>query len=124
MMNLNSFSQTDTDTTQIQLTKPVARLVIKDLIQGDSFKEEIDQLELVILETNNKVSAQQELISNLNNQVSNFESIISEKDSQLEVSQELSKELEKALRKAKRRMFFYKVGTAAGGVAFLLLLAK
>ena len=39
MMSLNSFSQNVTDSTSIQLKKPIAKLVIKDLITGDGAKE-------------------------------------------------------------------------------------
>ena len=41
MMSFTSFSQNDTDTLSIQLEKPVAKLVIKDLITGDEAKEEL-----------------------------------------------------------------------------------
>ena len=41
MMSYNSFSQNVIDSTSIQLKKPIVRLVIKDLIIGDSFKKEL-----------------------------------------------------------------------------------
>ena len=41
IVSLKSFSQTDTDTTLIQLQKPIAKLVIKDLITGDGAKDEL-----------------------------------------------------------------------------------
>ena len=41
MMSLSSFSQTDTDKLSIRLEKPIAKLVIKDLITGDEAKEEL-----------------------------------------------------------------------------------
>ena len=40
-MSLKSFSQTVIDSTKIQLTKPIAKLVIKDLIKGDGAKQEL-----------------------------------------------------------------------------------
>jgi hypothetical protein len=40
MMSLNVFSQNVIDSTSIRLKKPIARLVIKDLITGDSYKED------------------------------------------------------------------------------------
>ena len=40
MMSLNAFSQNVTDSTKIQLTKPIAKLVIKDLIQFDGLSTE------------------------------------------------------------------------------------
>ena len=41
MMNLKSFSQNDTINSTIQLTKPVAKLVIKDLINADGLSLEL-----------------------------------------------------------------------------------
>ena len=41
MMSLKGFSQNVTDSTSIQLKKPIAKLVIKDLITGDGLKEEL-----------------------------------------------------------------------------------
>ena len=41
MMNLKGFSQNDTVQSSIQLQKPIAKLVIKDLITGDGAKEEL-----------------------------------------------------------------------------------
>ena len=50
-MSWSSFSQTDTN-NQIQLTKPIAKLVIKDLIQYDGLSEEMIILKSIIDETN------------------------------------------------------------------------
>ena len=41
MMSLKGFSQNDTVQSSIQLKKPIAKLVIKDLITGDGAKEEL-----------------------------------------------------------------------------------
>ena len=41
MMSWKSFSQNVIDSTSIQLKKPVAKLVIKDLITGDGAKNEL-----------------------------------------------------------------------------------
>ena len=41
MMSSKSFSQTATDSTLIRLEKPIARLVIKDLIMWDGTKQEL-----------------------------------------------------------------------------------
>ena len=40
-MSLKGFSQSVTDSTSIQLQKPIAKLVIKDLITGDGAKNEL-----------------------------------------------------------------------------------
>ena len=41
MMSFTSFSQSVTDSTTIQLKKPIVKLVIKDLIKGDAAKKEV-----------------------------------------------------------------------------------
>ena len=124
MMSLKSFSQTDTDSSKIQLTKPIAKLVIKDLIQFDGLNVEMQTMQSILTETNNKLLTQTDLVTNLKSQVNNLELVIGEKDSQLEVSKNLSLELEKALKKSKRRAFLYKLGTGVGAVAVGILLVK
>lgn len=122
MMSLSSFSQTATDTSSIQLQKPVARLVIKDLIIGDSSKEQISILNTKIGLLENKIVLKDSIISNLNNKVTNYESILNIKGDQLALSQELSKKLQSDLTKAKFKSKL--VGGAglllAAGMAILL----
>ena len=103
MMSWNSFSQSVTDSTQIQLTKPVAKLVIKDLIQFDGLSQEMETMQIILTETNDKLNTQGELVANLKTQVLNYQSIIEEKDQQFSTQQELSKRLQKDLKKQKIR---------------------
>jgi hypothetical protein len=102
-MSWNSFSQSVTDNTQIQLTKPVAKLVIKDLIQFDGLSQEMETMQIILTETNDKLNTQGELVANLKTQVLNYQSIIEEKDQQFSTQQELSKRLQKDLKKQKIR---------------------
>ena len=101
IVSLKSFSQTDTDTTSIQLQKPIAKLVIKDLITGDGAKQElvhtVDKLQLL----EQKIVLKDSIITNLNGQISNFNSIIGTKSDQLSLSKELSERLKKDLKKQK-----------------------
>lgn len=124
MMSLKSFSQTATDTTSIQLTKPVAKLVIKDLMKGDGMAVELQTIQEILSSTNQKLATQTELVTNLNLQITNLESILSTKDEQINTSQELSKELEEALRKEKRLGRLYKLGSTVGIAAVALLLVQ
>jgi len=103
MMSWNSFSQSVTDSTQIQLTKPVAKLVIKDLIQFDGLSQEMETMQIILTETNGKLNTQGELVANLKTQVLNYQSIIEEKDQQFSTQQELSKRLQQDLKKQKIR---------------------
>jgi hypothetical protein len=101
MMSLKGFSQNDIDTTSIQLKKPIARLVIKDLIKGDGANEELalNLQKISLLE--NKISLKDSVILSLNTQIDNVRSIVMTKDNQLDLSQELSKKLERDLKKQK-----------------------
>jgi len=101
MMSLKSFSQNVIDSTSIQLKKPIAKLVIKDLITGDGAKKELaltlDKINLL----EQKVVLKDSIIFSLNSQVGNFESIMLTKNNQLTLSQELSKKLQTDLKKQK-----------------------
>jgi len=101
MMNLKGFSQNVTDSTSIQLKKPIAKLVIKDLISGDGAKEElvltVDKINLL----EQKIVLKDSVINNLNSQIGNFNSILLTKSDQLSLSQELSKKLQTDLKKQK-----------------------
>ena len=90
-MSWNSFSQNVIDSTQIQLTKPIARLVIKDLIQFDGLSNEMQVMQTILTETNNKLLTQGELVANLKTQVENYQSIIDKKDQQFNTQEQLSK---------------------------------
>ena len=123
MMSWNSFSQNVTD-SQIQLTKPVARLVIKDLIQFDGLSDEMQTMQTILTETNNKLLTQGTLVANLKTQVENYQSIIENKDSQMVKASELSKELQKELKKQARAKKLYQIGSTVGVVATALLILK
>jgi len=123
-MSLNAFSQNDTLNNKIQLTKPVAKLVVKDLITGDGLKLELKTLNKLLEETNGKLQTQTLLVSNLRTQVKNYQSIIDQKDLQLGTSSALSKELEKQLKKEARTKKLYKITTTIGAAAVLLLLVQ
>jgi len=117
MMSFTSFSQNDTDTLSIRLEKPVAKLVVKDLITGDEAKEELvlSVKKFQLLEQ--KIVLKDSVITNLNDQIINFNSMISTKQDQLNLSQELSKKLQKDLKKQKLKT------KLAGGAGVLAVVA-
>ena len=100
-MSSKGFSQNDTVPSSIQLKKPIAKLVIKDLITGDGAKEElvltVDKIQLL----EQKIIFKDSIITNLNNQIGNFNSILNTKTDQLKLSRELSEKLQKDLKKQK-----------------------
>ncbi len=123
-MSYSSSSQTATDSTKIVLTKPVAKLVIQDIVVGDQIKIQLKTLEEILGQTNSKLSTQTILVTNLNTQIGNYKTIITDLSSKSNIQKDLSKDLEKALKASKRRTFLYKVGTVIGGAATLLLLVQ
>ena len=83
------------------MKKPIAKLVIKDLITGDGAKEELSLSVSKIKLLEQKVVLKDSVIKNLNFQIGNFESIMLTKSDQLSLSQELSKRLQNDLKKQK-----------------------
>lgn len=125
-LSFKSFSQTDIvkDSTKIQLTKPIAKLVVKDLVSGDQLIKEFKVLENTLEATNLKLSTQSALVGNLNNQIVNYKSILLKKDDQFNTQNQLQADLEAALKKSKRQTTIYKIGAGVGAVATLLLLVQ
>lgn len=124
-MSSNAFSQTDTTKiNQIQLTKPIARLVIKDLIKYDGLLREVESLNLLVAESNKKISAQVKLISNLETQNISLEDVICTLNKKYETQERLTKEFQTALKKQKRQTKLFKIGSIAGAVAVGLLIVK
>ena len=124
LVSYNSFSQTVIDSTKIVLTKPVAKLVIQDIVVGDQLKIQLKTTEELLNETNNKLETQSLLVVNLESQIDNYKSIVLDLNSKSDIQSQLSKDLEKALKAQKRRTFLYKVGTVVGMTGTLLLLVQ
>ena len=101
MMSLNAFSQSVTDSTKIQLTKPIAKLVIKDLIQFDGLSNEMQVMQNILTETNDKLLVQNQLVTNLQLQVNNYQKIINEQEQQFKIQEQISSQLEIDLKKQK-----------------------
>ena len=101
----------------------MAKLIIKDLLTGDEAKDELvlSVKKFQLLEQ--KVVLKDSVISNLNDQITNFNSMILTKNDQLSLSEELSKKLKKDLQKQKLKTKL--VGLAGIGVAVgILVIAK
>jgi len=101
MMSLKSFSQSATDSTTIRLTKPIAKLVIKDLIKSDGLETELITTQSILKITNKKLNTQMDLNLNLESQIKNLNKILDTKNEQSQQWRELNKELQKDIRKQK-----------------------
>tara|TARA_Y100000996_G_C22204645_1_gene512800 strand:+ start:13 stop:417 length:405 start_codon:yes stop_codon:yes gene_type:complete len=122
MMSWSSFSQIATDSTSIQLEKKIAKLIIKDLLLGDSYKNELKLTDTKIDILEQKLILKDSIIFNLESKSNNFESILLTKQNQLSLSQELSRKLQTDLKKQKvKTKLFGGAGIliAAGAVIIL-----
>ena len=123
-MSFSSSSQTVTDSTKIVLTKPVAKLVIQDIVIGDQLKLKLKTLEEILSETNGKLKTQNLLVTNLESQILNYKGIVTDLNTKSSIQKDLSKDLEAALKKANRRTKLYKIGTTIGAVALGILIIQ
>ena len=103
MMSLNVFSQSVIDSTLIRLKKPVARLVIKDLIAGDSYKEELSIVSDKVALLENKIVLKDSIESILLYRIDNLNLILLNKSSQLSITDNLNKKLISDLKKQKTK---------------------
>ena len=124
MTNWKGFSQNVTNDSLIQLTKPVAKLVVQDLIKYDGLTLEVKSLEDLLSQNEFKINTQTSLIVNLESQIGNYESVIANLNKKYNTSQKLSEDLEKALKKQRRQAKLFKIGSGVGAVAILLLLVQ
>lgn len=122
MTSSKSFSQSTTITPGIQLDSVTAKSVIQDLIKCKGYKQELEIIteKVVILEK--KSLLKDSIIFNLDSQITNFNSILDGKNTQLSVSQELSKKLQSDLKKQKlKTKLFSGIGlTVALGTILIL----
>ena len=123
MMSSKSFSQTAIDSTLIRLEKPIARLVIKDLIVGDGTKQELSLTQDKVKLLEQKIVLKDDIIYSLNTQIFNYKSIIDTRSEQLALSQELSSRLQRDLKKeqVKNKMV---AGTGILGILAVLFILK
>jgi hypothetical protein len=125
LLSWSSFSQKDTKKDSIvPLKVPIAKLVIKDLIEGDGNKLVITDLNKLLDLNKEKLKVKDSVITTLGTKIFNLETIIVTKDEQFKLQQELSQKLQKELKSQKRKTFFYKVGAGVGTVATILLLVQ
>ena len=121
-LNLNSFSQTDT--SKVVLPAKTARLIIKDLIEGDGCQKTIQQTYVKIQKLEEREAQKDTAITILKQKDSTNKYIISQKDEQLRLCKELSEKLQKEIRGHKTRNFLLKIGFfgSAATSAYLLIL--
>ena len=85
----------------IRLKKPVARLVIKDLIAGDSYKEELSIVSDKVALLENKIVLKDSIENILLYKIDNLNLIISNTNTQLSLTNNLNEKLTSDLKKQK-----------------------
>ena len=119
-ISFKSFSQNATEPSTVVLTKPVAKLVVKDLVSYDGLLAESKAVRDQLTALNSKVITLEEVIANLNLQLENRNSVITQKDSQIVQYEAMKGDLEKEVKRLSRIGKIYKIGSAIGAAAILL----
>ena len=122
MLSLSSFSQTDT--SKVVLPAKTARLIIKDLIEGDGCQMAMQQTNLKIQKLEEREAQKDTAITILKQKDSTNKYIILQKENQLNLCKELSENLQKEIRGYKTKNFILKVGFfgSTATAAYLLIL--
>jgi hypothetical protein len=126
-LSLTAFSQTATDTATTTPVKcipvPVVKMIIKDLMSGDSAKAVLKLTENQLKETEMKVSLKDSIITTMKVKEVNFNKIIDAEREKFKIQVDYSKGLEKALRKEKVKNKFTKFlsGGVIAAMGFLLI---
>lgn len=130
-----AFSQTGTNNTtskdtSINLPKPVAKEVVKDIVRGDSAIAELENIKRILERTQNNIALKDSIINLKNNDIEIYKqkeglwkSIVdleSEKTAKWEAEAAI---LKKALKKEKRKRIFHDIigGVIIGGLGYLLV---
>lgn len=121
----SSYGFSQTDTTKVILPTPTARLVIKDLIQGDAHKAEL----LLIYDRSRlyevKIQAQDSLIATQSTKLVNMENLVNIKNKQIQVNEDVILKLKKDLERSNKRHKISNILTGIGiGTVLTLILIK
>ena len=121
LVTWNSFSQTD---TIVKLEQPIAKLVIKDLIQGDGAQLELHETQTLLKLERQKLALKDTIIFNLESKIVNLSTIIFKQEQQFKFEREKSDELLSELKGQKRVTLLYKIGAYVGAAAIVGILVK
>lgn len=124
-LSLTVFSQSDTNTNTKSFPIPVVRLIMKDLLSGDSAKAQLKLTEIQLKETENKVVLKDSIINNLRLKESNYIVMVEAEKEKYKIVSDYSKQLEKDLKIQKVKNKFNKIiGTGVLTVLTFFLITK
>ena len=122
-MNLNCFSQTNTnnqsqkqvsDTTKVKLKPSTARLAIKDIVRGEGCEQELKLTQEKVIKLEERETQKDTIISLLESKDKNNQYIIGQQGSQLNLYDNMTKDLKKEIKRTRTEKFLYKLGTFVG----------
>jgi hypothetical protein len=112
---LTAFSQSATDTIPVKCFPiPVVRLIVKDLLSGDSAKAELKLANQHIVVIEDKVKLKDSIIVTLDIKEKNYLKIIDSERQKFGIMENYSKTLEKDLRRERVKNKFTKLVSGAG----------
>jgi hypothetical protein len=126
IVSLTAFSQKDTDTIPVKVYPvPLVKLIMKDLLSGDSAKSLLSLTEKQLEKTEQIVNLKDSVIVAMENKEKDYKGIINAKDKQFQILEDHSKKIELQLKKEKVKSKFKSiVGYGLIGVLTFLTLAK
>lgn len=113
--SLTAFSQSATDTLPVKCFPiPVVRLIVKDLLSGDSAKAELKLANQHIIVIEDKVKLKDSIIVSMDIKEKNYLKIIDSERQKFGIMENYSKTLEKDLRRERVKNKFTKLVSGAG----------
>lgn len=125
LLNSIAFSQIDTSKSEKCFPIPVVRLIMKDLLSGDSAKAQLKLTELQLVDTEKKVIFKDSIITTLKAKETNYQTLIEAGNQKFEIMEKYSKKLEVDLKKEKVKNKFKSIlGTSAIAILTFFLIIK
>ena len=124
-VSLTVFSQTDTTTNVKCFPIPVVKQIMKDVLSGDSAKEQLKLTEEQLIQTEKKVVLKDSIINTLRLKEENYNTIIGAERQKFDIMEKDSKKLEFDLKKEKVKNKFKSIlGTGVIAVLGFFLITK
>ena len=124
-VSLTVFSQTDTTTNVKCFPIPVVKQIMKDVLSGDSAKEQLKLTEEQLIQTEKKVVLKDSIINTLRLKEENYNTIIGVERQKFDIMEKYSKKLEFDLKKEKVKNKFKSIlGTGVIAVLGFFLITK
>ena len=121
-LSLTAFSQTDTNKQpQKCFPVPVVKQITKDLLSGDSAKEQLKLVGLQLIETEKKVEMKDSVISLLRIKETNYQTVIGTQNEKYSVLENHTKKVELSLKKEKLKSKFTVLLSVAVITSFILI---